>query len=801
MMPLALSSTATVSNLLGLRGMWFGDPGVRFELALPIPPWGWALIVAAAFAVSFWSYWHLAAPRVPRYILATLRGLVLVLVAFLLSGPRLVKQEDRTEPDVVAMLVDRSASLGVADAPGVGGAGGAGSMTSREAQLRAALTGAGVSLRQLGIDRRVLWLGFGDAVTDLPVTDGPLPVGLTDPTAMRSDVGPAIEAALKRLAARPTAGIVLFSDGRASSPIDPALVRKLQAEKIAVFAVPLGSERPLDDLAIARVQAPTLAFAGDLVPITVDIARRGGSVPGAVVKAELVDGGGSVLDTQTVKIDPDGTAPVTLTTRPEGAMRGTWTVRVTSDLPELSTSNNSQGVSIEVSDQPIRVLYVDGTPRWEYRYLKNLLVREASIRSSVLILAPDRRFIQEGSDPLMALPQTQEEWNKFDVVIMGDVRPELLSSSQQDQLRDVVSRRGTGLLWIAGPNATPQRWRTTPLADLLPFAAGASDSESAALPLRVWLEPVTLRSEPAAQRLGVLALDEPPSTKWPEAVSNPASGWSQLKWMQRIDRAALKPTAEVLAIALPLSGNAEPSPALITMRYGAGRSMYFASDETWRWRYGRGETLQERFWLPLIRLLARDSLGRVGKPALLDASPAQVPVGQSVRLTLRILDQALADRAPKAIPVRIRLSEPSGINRADGLSTLDLMRDRAEAGAIATWSALWPTTLPGTFVIEPRTPLLDGLDLATQADVVADADELRRPQADHVLLAQLAKDTGGAVIAADQLETLPKMLPNRAVRMLGPAEIQTLWDTPLSLTLLLVLLTLEWAGRRLVKLS
>jgi hypothetical protein len=313
---------------------------------------------------------------------------------------------------------------------------------------------------------------------------------------------------------------------------------------------------------------------------------------------------------------------------------------------------------------------------------------------------------------------------------------------------------------------------------------------------------VTLKSEPAAQVLGVLALDEPPSTKWPEAVASPASGWSQLKWMQRIDRASLKPTAEVLASAWPVSGNADASPALVTMRYGAGRSMYFASDETWRWRYGRGETLQERFWLPLIRLLARDSLGRVGKPAILEASPTQVPVGQTVRVTLRVVDQSLADRAPKAIPVRVRLdSSISSTSREQSETMLDVIRQKGEAGAVATWSAVWPTVIPGSFVITPRTPLLDGVELSASVEVVADADELRRPQSDHSLLATLAKDTGGAVLTLDQLQTLPTVLPNRAVRLLGPAEIQTLWDTPLSLTLLLMLLTLEWAGRRLIKLS
>lgn len=793
----AAGASSWWSGLLGLRGFEFGDPGVRFEFALPIPSWMWAIIVIAAFVVSFWSYWHLSGSRVPRYLLAMLRGMTLVLVMLLLSGPRLVKQEDRTEPDVVAMLVDRSASLAVADVAMPDG-----KVISRETQLREGLQGSATALRQMSQDRRVLWLGFGDAVTDLPVTrDGTGVVGLSDPAAMRSDIGPAIEAALKRVAARPTAGIVLFSDGRASAPIDPALVRKLQAEKIAVFAIPLGSERELDDLAISRVQAPTLAFAGDLVPVTVEVSRRGGVTTGARIKAELVNDQGTVMDTQTVILDPGASGEVTLTARPDKATRENWTVRLSSDLAELSTSNNAQSVSVEVSDQPIRVLYVEGTPRWEYRYLKNLLLRETSIRSSVLILAPDRRFIQEGSDPLMALPQNQEDWNKYDVVIMGDVRPELISAAQQDQLRDLISRRGSGILWIAGPNSTPQRWRTTPLTDVLPFSSGSADSESQALPLRVWLEPVTLKREAAAQRLGVLALDDPPSTSWPDSVANPASGWSQLKWMQRIDRGSLKPTAEVLASAWPASGAADPSPALITMRYGAGRSMYFASDETWRWRYGRGETLQERFWLPLIRLLARDSLGRLGKPALLEASPTQVAVGQPARVTLRILDQALADRAPRSIPIRIRNSSLTGAPREQADIILDVTREKGQSGNVATWSVLWPASAPGTHVIVPRSPVLDGLDLSASVEVVADADELRRPQADHALLAELAKDTGGAMVNVSDLSTLPAALPNRSVRLLGPAEIQTLWDTPLSLTLLLILLTLEWAGRRLVKLS
>lgn len=73
--------------------------------------------------------------------------------------------------------------------------------------------------------------------------------------------------------------------------------------------------------------------------------------------------------------------------------------------------------------------------------------------------------------------------------------------------------------------------------------------------------------------------------------------------MQRIDPSSVKPTAEILADArrrFPAGGSAATSAAVLTMRFGAGRVAYVATDETWRWRYGRGESYQERFWLPLI---------------------------------------------------------------------------------------------------------------------------------------------------------------------------------------------------------
>ena len=94
-----------------------------------------------------------------------------------------------------------------------------------------------------------------------------------------------------------------------------------------------------------------------------------------------------------------------------------------------------------------------------------------------------------------------------------------------------------------------------------------------------------------------------------------------------------------------------------------------------------------------------------------------------------------------------------------------------------------------------------GLELSASVNVVLPEDELRRPQTDHAALAELAQATGGRVLMVDELADLPKILPNREVRLLGTPEVETLWDKPVALLLLLVLLSGEWIGRRLLRLA
>lgn len=789
-----------LNQLFATGDLRFGEGGVHVEFARDLPPWGWALIVLSAIALAAWSYSRLEARRAARIALATLRAILLILLASLIAGPRLVRPNETVERDWVVVLADRSGSMQVADAPAAPGE----PRITRDQELRRAITRLFPALRTLHAERELLMLGFDAGAYPIrTVADeqGLHAVDIPDAGGTRTSLGPALAQALDRVAARPVAGIVVLTDGRTSQPPDKQLLRRLQADRIPIYALPLGSPEPLGDLAIARAEAPTVAFVRDIVPVQVRVERRG-TMTDADATIELIDDlTGRVLETRSLAdLTPDPNDPAILTgtlagTETDAGAR-TWSVRLASARADLVPDNNTRSLDLEFLDRPIRTVYFDGYPRWEYRYLKNLLLRESSITASNLLLAIDRRYLQEGDELLRALPRSAEEWAPFDVVLLGDLRADLFTTEQLQQLREHVAVRGGGLLWVAGPGATPSSWRKTPLADLLPFATsiGPRDGEI----IRAWDRPVVVRPTPVAERLGLLNLAQPRG--WPQQLASPDTGWSLLHWAQRLNPAQLKPSTEVLAEALPADGSGDPAPLVLTMRYGAGRVIYVATDETWRWRYARGETLQERFWLPLVRLLARESVGRTGLPALLEVSQTQAPVDQPIRIAVRLVDQSLADAAPQSLRIRIVPVGEGSVGRAPIELRLQPEFDGSARAGLRTYSTTWVPSEPGDFRVEASDPLLAAIRLEETLSVQTPEDEMRYPETDHALLADLCEATGGRVLAPDDLDRLAEILPNRELRIVAPPTTDDLWDTPLALGLILTLACLEWIGRKLVRL-
>lgn len=752
---------------------------IRLAWTHPLPGWVWLAGAGLALLVGLEAYRRMPGSRTLRGSLAACRGLLIVLVLAMLAGPVAELPREDVEPDRVLVLIDRSRSMSVADAEDPDGGG----RITRSQQAEMAFRRAADDLAALGQRKEIRWFGFHEGLFTLGEQAGNSSMpDFGDAPGRRTDLSRAIDQAVQRSGGRPISAILLASDGRATRAVDPALARRLRSEGVPLVVVPLGSREPVGDLAVADVDAPGRAFVRDKVPVRLDMDRLGPALQRTGATVRLVDDlDGTVLD--EVRLEPgDDRTSLTLVAEPEVPGETTWTVRIEPDEPDLVPENNVASVAIELVDRPMRVLFVDGYPRWEYRYLKNLLIREESIESSNFLLTADRDFAQEGNAPISRLPRTAEEWQPFDVIVIGDVPAGFFSPEQAERIRDHVADGGAGLLWVGGERSMPATWEDSVLADLLPFTGGTR--------LPAMGRAVTMEPTPLAERLGVLQLVLGEDRGWPEELRDPAVGWSQLSWSQRIDPDRLKPTAEPLARTVA-AVDGSPLPLLVHMRFGAGQVIYSATDEIWRWRYGRGEVLPEQFWIQMIRMLARDRLAAGGEAAVLEVDPPRTEVGRPVQVRVRVLDARLAETRRGSIEAEV--VDAAG----ETLTRLELV---PEPGDMARHTATWLPDRAGGFTIRVSGGDLAELGLAGSLMVREPADELLQPETDHPLLERLAAETGGRVLAPDRIGPGLEGLPNREVRTENPLR-ESIWDTPLVFALLLGLLTLEWLGRRHLRLA
>lgn len=786
-----------LDRLFGLTDVSFSDDRATLTWRWDLPLWVWLLIIVGSFAVASWSYRHLLGRRGVRTGLTVVRGVLILFVIALLAGPMLVIRREKVEPDWLLVMKDQSLSMTISDM-NLGEAGV--EPRTRDQAVREALEKQAdvFGPDKLGKDRRIVWLGFDRTTYEIDPLDE---VGVTwpqpggDETAMRT----AILQAVQQAGGRPISGIVLLTDGRSPQSTGGELVRRLQQQGVSVFAVPVGAEQMPLDFVVARVDAPERAFINDSVPVTVWLDQYPGDrvIDPSRVTVKLIDTQtGAVLDERN---PPDASLrePIRLTTESAAAGPVKWRVEVVYDDPadaqladrELNTRNNTGEVDVELVDRPLGVLYVDGYPRWEYRYLRNLFIREKSIQSSMLLLSADPGFAQEGDVPITRFPTDAKELEPYDIIVIGDVPANYFSDAQLELIRDAVAVRGKGLLLIGGAQAMPQTYEGSELANLLPMRSPGSVSR-----IDIGLGPVSIQPTPLAEALQVLQLrmhagtarDEP---TWPANLP-------PLLWVQNVGE--LKSSAEVIATGSTAGG--ERVPFVSRLRYSAGQIVYVGSDDTWRWRYARGDVYFEQFWLQLVRMLARSGLDQQQR-ATFSVSAKRVDVDQAVVLELRSSDELLTQRRLPRISVAVqREAEDGSLQQMEQVELLLQNTGDDDEDKSVTYRTLWRPGSAGKVTLRVIEPALDDLGLTQTTEVISPDDELRHPTPDPERLAALATATGGRIIPLDQLADLVSLVPNRALRT--PDDVsESLWDSWLSLLIVGVLLAVEWIGRKLIRLA
>ncbi|NCY17783.1 MAG: hypothetical protein EBX39_13705, partial [Actinobacteria bacterium] len=368
---------------------------------------------------------------------------------------------------------DRSRSLQVSDEHAVDGR-----RISRDERLQSLLQDPVWS--RVKRSHQVLWFGCTGAVTAITDPSKPPPA-----TGGRTLLAASVQDAMRFMEGRLVGSIVLISDGRSQDTFDASTLAALRRSGISIFVVPLGDPASAADRSIMEVEHPQRVFPRDRVPVQVTVASIGDEPVHVVLRDRVT---GRVLDRVEARRGSDGRLHATLTGDRDGSGTATWEVAIDPASADADPSNDHRNIDISSVDRPLRVLYLDGRPRWEFRYLRSILLREAGMESSIMLLSADRDFAQEGTAPLARLPATAEELAPFDVIVIGDVPAGAIDATRQRIIQEQVARRGAGLVWIGGERSTPSSWEGSPLEELLPFRGS--------LDVPRWDEPVLMQPTP-----------------------------------------------------------------------------------------------------------------------------------------------------------------------------------------------------------------------------------------------------------------------------------------------------------------
>ncbi len=769
--------------------------------------------------VAVWTFFWYRRERRPSLwaclVLTLLRAAAAATLLVLLLEPTLRTERTERQRSVVAVLVDRSDSMslrdrwtdpaerrslarwaGVADPSALprsewayrslaGSAREAGVRNTREtwkqgSARKAKAGGAQIAapwLNALEKTHEVRVYAFGGDRRATTVT------GLRSRAAVSGDatrLGDAIATTLEEFAGQPLAGIVLLSDGGSNMGEDPVAAGERAGERrVPVFTVGVGDPTPPHDLAVASLLVDDVVRKGDEVAVNVGLKHSG--LAGRSVRLTLREDGREVAK-QAVTLAEAGQQDVLFNYRPRQVGARVLQVTAAPLTGEVSRQNNAREARVRVVEKQLKVLYLEGSPRWEYRYLKNAILRDPTIRLACLLLDSEPSGGGEGNLKIAGFPGDRKPLFEYDIVVLGDVPRASLPDAQLALLRAFVEERGGSLIVIAGEAHMPWEYVGSPLEAILPavlLSAAAAPRGDGGGWGRTADEPFGLKLTEAGRRHPMLQLEADPSANARRWVGLPGSFWIGL--IQRP-----KPGAAVLVEATGGgAGSSASLPLVMTQTVGEGTTFLSLVDSTWRWRYRLGDTYFYRYWGQVLRTMTPHELPGENRLVKINADRERYLAGERVVLRARAL-------TPTFHPLRVEALTASVV-RDDGTRTVVRLSPLADRPGVYT--AEWAPPRPGQYRVLLR-PAAGG-EAETEFTVEEASRERRDPAMNRELLQRVARASGGAYLSLPDLDRLPGRIPDRSERRVTRAE-RPLWDAPLPLALFSLLLVGEWLLRKKV---
>jgi uncharacterized membrane protein len=725
----------------------------------PWPLWLLALAILAAAGLLFWhvrrNHGMLSGLR-PVVIWLLEAGLV-ALVLFLLWHPALSIATLRPQQNVVAVLVDDSRSMSLADASG-----------TREAAAQAVLNGG--LLKSLGERFQVRLYKFGKEPERIQKPEQ------LSAAAPASRIGDTLERVLAESSSLPLGAMVLLSDGADNAGgIDLETISAIRRQRIPVHTIGFGREHPARDVEITDAVAPARALPQSKLTALVTFQSYG--LSGSKTKLSIRDGA-KVLASEEVTLKAEG-APQTESLVFNCGEAGPKTLEIALDpIPgEENVQNNRVTRLVNVEARKPRILYIEGEPRWEFKFIRRALDDYNNIELVTMLRTTQNKIYRQGTpDPPEpheledGFPSKAEDLFAYQGLIIGSVEANYFTPTEQQLIRDFVDRRGGGLLFMGGrATLSDGGYPGSPLADLVPTNLPEGKG--------TFHRDFTGQELTAAGAESVLCrLDEDPARN--------LKLWEKMPQMANYqDAGDPKPGATVLLVSTP-AGKRKP-PLLVTENYGRGRTVLFSTEGSWRWRMWlpHDDKPHATFWQQILRYLVTDTPGQVtsSTPKSVLSDETKVPLRVEVR-----------DKQYKPVTdakVQARFMAPDGAS-----ATVELTPQPLEEGV---YNGEWTAEKPGSYVadiIAGREQEEIGRDVLTFRREDGVAESFHTSQ-NRELLEKLSDETGGRYYKPGEASKLANEI-SYSEAGISTRETRDLWDMPAIFLLALGIRACEWLLRR-----
>jgi uncharacterized membrane protein len=713
---------------------------------------GW-LLIACAVAAAAAVWWLSSGKGVPGWralALGALQWGALALLLLMLWQPALSVSVLKPQRNVVAVLVDDSQSMALE-----------GRLDSAKALL-----GSGL-LADMRKKFPVRLYSFGSGLKRVESADALQPV---EPVTR---LGLSLREAASQAATLPVGAIVLLTDGAGKDPgLDAPTLAALRAARIPVHVVGFGSERMGKDIEVSDAELPARALPDARLAAAVSLRQSGfaGQRAKITVRSES-----KVLGSREVTLQADGVEVREMVPFQSGAAGvKALTVSVEPLKGETNSANNAVTRLTLVEDQRPRLLYFEGEPRWELKFIRRAAEEDHNLRLvSILRTTPNKFYRQGIEDPKeleQGFPDTVDALFAYDGLIIGTVEASYFTPAQQSLMKEFVSRRGGGILFLGGrASLSDGGWAQSQLAELLPVE----------LPDRK----NTFHRDPAAVELTVGGRDSL-MTRLDDAPEKSEAQWRSLPRLADYQEVgAAKPGATVLAESIPASGGRFP--LLVTQNFGRGRMALLATGGSWRWRMGLDsrDRTHEMIWRQLLRWVAGDAQGRV----MTSLTSPVYSDEQSIPLRAEVRDRNYLPAGDAVVQAHVM--GPGGVDARVEL--------RPVPNSVGAYAGAYAADKPGTYTVEVAGRRGDedagrGGAAFLREDGVA---EKFRTEQNRELLERLALSTGGRYYTPGEGSRLASEIEYSEAGI-TTRESKDIWNAPAMFLALIALKSAEWLLRR-----